>query len=152
MNFDPAVTAREALTRAYVHDDLGDMQPDIEEAEETFSSEAGLEAKRAYETLIAIGETLPDARAFQEFLIFITWQQVTEEPFPAIFTKAYNSPNNSLPIRLSVKGPTCTSVSSRFDSLLNKGWATAVNQCRTSTIVMRFMAAIDSRLSALKET
>ena len=87
MNFDPAVVAQEALARAYAHDDLGDAQPEIEEAEETFSSETGLEAKRAYETLIVIGEKLPQARAFQEFLIFITWQQVTEEIIPRHFHK-----------------------------------------------------------------
>lgn len=87
MNFDPAITAQEALARAYAHDDLGDSQPDIEEAEETFSSDAGLEAKRAYETLLAIGENLPQAEAFQEFLIFITWQQVTEETIPRHFQK-----------------------------------------------------------------
>ena len=50
MNFDPAIAAQEALVRAYTHDSLGDTQPAIEEAEETFSSETGLEAKRAYET------------------------------------------------------------------------------------------------------
>ena len=87
MNFDPAVAAQEALARAYAHDDLGDAQPEIEEAEETFSSETGLEAKRAYETLIDIGENLPRARAFQEFLIFTTWQQVTEETIPRHFLK-----------------------------------------------------------------
>ena len=87
MNFDPAVAAHEALARAYAHDSLGDAQPDIEEAEETFSSETGLEAKRAYETLIAIGEKLPQVQAFQEFLIFITWQQVTEETIPRHFQK-----------------------------------------------------------------
>ena len=87
MNFDPAITAQEALARAYAHDDLGDAQPEIEEAEDTFSSEAGLEARRAYDTLIAIGETLPEAQAYQEFLIFITWQQVTEETIPHHFHK-----------------------------------------------------------------
>lgn len=87
MNFDPAVAAQEALARAYAHDPLGDAQPDIEEAEETFSTETGLEAKRAYETLIALGEKLPQARAFQEFLIFTTWQQVTEETIPRHFHK-----------------------------------------------------------------
>ena len=35
MNFDPAVAAQEALARAYAHDSLGEVQPDIEEAEET---------------------------------------------------------------------------------------------------------------------
>ena len=87
MNFDPAITAQEALARAYAHDDLGDSQPDIEEAEDTFSSETGSEAKGAYETLLAIGETLPEAQAYQEFLIFITWQQVTEETIPRHFHK-----------------------------------------------------------------
>ena len=87
MNFDPAITAQEALARAYAHDDLGNSQPDIEEAEDTFSSETGSEAKGAYETLLAIGETLPEAQAYQEFLIFITWQQVTEETIPRHFHK-----------------------------------------------------------------
>ncbi len=87
MNFDPAITAQEALARAYAHDDLGEAQPDIEEAEETFSSETGLEARRAYDTLLDIGENLPQAKAFQEFLIFITWQQVTEETIPRHFRK-----------------------------------------------------------------
>ena len=87
MNFDPAITAQKALARAYTHDDLGDSQPDIEEAEDTFSSETGSEAKGAYETLLAIGETLPEAQAYQEFLIFITWQQVTEETIPRHFHK-----------------------------------------------------------------
>lgn len=87
MNFDPAVAAQEALARAYAQDSLGDAQPDIEEAEETFSSETGLEARRAYETLIAIGKNLPQALAFQEFLIFITWQQVTEETIHRHFHK-----------------------------------------------------------------
>lgn len=85
MNFDPAITAQKALAQAYAQDELGDFQPEIEEAEDTFSSETGLEAKRAYETLIAIGERLPEARAYQEFLIFITWQQVTEETIPRHF-------------------------------------------------------------------
>ena len=87
MNFDPAITAHKALAQAYGHDDLGDFQEEIEEAEDTFSSETGLEAARAYETLIAIGERLPDAQAYQEFLIFITWQQVTEETIPRHFQK-----------------------------------------------------------------
>ncbi len=87
MNFDPAIAAQEALARAYAHDELGDAQPDIEEAEELFSTETGADAKRAYETLIAIGETLPQAQGFQEFLIFITWQQVTEETIPRHFRK-----------------------------------------------------------------
>ncbi len=87
MNFDPAITAQKALARAYAQGELGDLQPDIEEAEDTFSSETGSEAARAYDTLITIGEALPEAQAFQEFLIFITWQQVTEETIPRHFQK-----------------------------------------------------------------
>ncbi len=87
MNFDPAVAARDALDRAYARDALGDAQTEIEEAEDVFSSETGAEATRAYETLLAIGERLPQAQAFQEFLIFATWQQVTEETIPRHFQK-----------------------------------------------------------------
>ncbi len=87
MNFDPAVAARDALARAYAHDGLGDARTDIEEAEAVFSSETGAEATRAYETLLAIGERLPQAQALQEFLIFATWQQVTEETIPRHFRK-----------------------------------------------------------------
>ena len=87
MNFDPAIAAQHALDRAYAHDFLADFQSEIEEAEETFSSETGSEAKQAYEILLAIGEKLPQAQAFQEFLIFITWQQAAEETIPRHFHK-----------------------------------------------------------------
>ncbi len=87
MNFDPAITAQKALAQAYVQDDLNGFQEEIEEAEDTFSSGTGSEAARAYEALLAIGERLPDAQAYQEFLIFITWQQVTEETIPRHFQK-----------------------------------------------------------------
>ncbi len=87
MNVDPAIAARNALARAYAHDALGDAYADIEAAEDVFSSETGVEATRAYETLLAIGERLPQAQAFQEFLIFTTWQQVTEETHPRHFRK-----------------------------------------------------------------
>ena len=87
MNFDPAVAARDALDRACAHDALGDACAEIEEAEAVFSSETGAEATCAYETLLVIGERFPQAQAFQEFLIFATWQQVTEETLPRHFRK-----------------------------------------------------------------
>ncbi len=87
MKVDPAIAARDALGRAYAHDAIGDACADIEAAEEVFSSETGVEATRAYETLLAIGERLPQAQAFQEFLIFATWQQATEETHPRHFRK-----------------------------------------------------------------
>ena len=87
MNFDPAIAARQALHRAEDNGELGDFRDEIIEAEEAFSSDAGQEAKRAYEHLQQLGEQLPEARAFQEFLIYITWQQVTEETIARHFQK-----------------------------------------------------------------
>ena len=87
MHFDPAIAAQQALHRAEENGELGDALNDIVEAEETFSSEAGLEARRAYDCLQQLGEQLPEAKAFQEFLIYITWQQVTEETIAQHFQK-----------------------------------------------------------------
>lgn len=87
MQFDPAVAAQDALTRSVASGELGEMASHIEEAEDTFSSSAGASAKEAYLTLQAIGAGLPKATAFQEFLIYITWQQVVEETIPSHFQK-----------------------------------------------------------------
>ena len=87
MHFDPAIAARQALRRAEESGELGDWLDEILEEEEAFSSDAGQEAKRAYERLQQLGERLPEARTFQEFLIYITWQQVTEETIPRHFQK-----------------------------------------------------------------
>ena len=87
MNFDPAIAAQQALRRADESQELGDLRDQIIEAEETFSSDAGEKAKQAYGQLQELGEKLPGARAFQEFLIYITWQQVTEETIPHHFQK-----------------------------------------------------------------
>lgn len=57
------------------------------EAEEIFSGSAGREATAGYITLLELGERHPDAVSFQEFLIYITWQQVTEETIPANFQR-----------------------------------------------------------------
>ena len=85
MNFDPAIAARRALELAEQHGELGAREDDILETEETFSSIQGPAATRAYKALQHHGESLPDARYFQEFLIYITWQQVTEGPLPEFF-------------------------------------------------------------------
>ena len=85
MNFDPAIAARQALQKAEQEGELGDLEDDILETEETFSSIQGPEATRAYKTLQQYGDKLPHARYFQEFLIYITWQQVTEGPLPEFF-------------------------------------------------------------------
>ena len=87
MHFDPAVAALQAFHRAEEEGELGKFQQEIVDAEEAFSSDAGSEAKLAYEMLQQLGEQLPEAQAFQEFLIYITWQQVTEETIPRHFHK-----------------------------------------------------------------
>ena len=55
MNFDPAIAAQQALHRADDGGELGDFREEIMEAEEAFSSQAGQEAKRAYEHLQQLG-------------------------------------------------------------------------------------------------
>ena len=87
MQFDPAIAAQVSFTRAQ---DSGELGPDLEqarEAEAIFSGSAGREASAGYFTLLELGERHPDAVSFQEFLIYITWQQVTEETIPGHFQK-----------------------------------------------------------------
>lgn len=96
MNFDPAIAAQRALQRAQEANSLKEFEDDIAEAEETFSSDAGSEAKQAYERLQELGEQLPQAQWFQEFLIYITWQQVTEETIPRHFHKGLQLCNQFL--------------------------------------------------------
>jgi hypothetical protein len=87
MQFDPALAAQHAFRCAQSSGELGDDVNAALEAEETFSAGAGAEAKAAYQALQQLGERYPDARSFQEFLIYITWQQVTEETIPRHFRK-----------------------------------------------------------------
>jgi hypothetical protein len=96
MNFDPAIAAQQALQRAQADGELGDFDDEVAETEETFSSDAGSEAKQAYERLQEIGAQLPEAPGFQEFLIYITWQQVTEETLPRHFQKGLHLCNQFL--------------------------------------------------------
>lgn len=85
MNFDPAIAAQQALHKAEEAGELGELESDILEAEETFSNDQGPEAKQAFHTLQQLGTRLPHARHLQEFLIYITWQHVTEGPLPQYF-------------------------------------------------------------------
>ena len=87
MQFDPAIAAQRSFQRAQDTGELSDDCAAAAAAEETFSASAGSEAKSAYAALQQMGERHPDATAFQEFLIYITWQQVTEETIPANFLK-----------------------------------------------------------------
>ena len=85
MQFDPAVEAQAALKRVQQTSDLGDDLDHALKAEETFSTEMGESAKEAYRTLLEIGERHPTSIFFQEFLIYLTWQQVMAEPIPLYF-------------------------------------------------------------------
>ncbi len=87
MQFDPAIAAQVSFKRAQ---DSGELGPDLEsarEAEAIFSGNAGREATAGYFALLELGERHPEAVSFQEFLIYITWQQVTEETIPSHFQR-----------------------------------------------------------------
>jgi hypothetical protein len=87
MQFDPAIAAQQALHRAEEHGELGALQQAIVDAEAAFSTDEGEAASQAYERLQEWGGQLPAAQYFQEFLIYITWQQVTAETIPRHFRK-----------------------------------------------------------------
>ena len=87
MQFDPAIAAQVSFTRAQASGELGmDLEKAIA-AEAIFSASTGSEATAAYFTLQEIGQRHPDATALQEFLIYITWQQVTEDTIAAHFQR-----------------------------------------------------------------
>jgi len=85
MNFDPAIAAQQALQLAKEQGELGELETDILETEEIFSTDQGPEAKQAFDTLQQLGAQLPQTQHLQEFLIYITWQQVTEGPLARYF-------------------------------------------------------------------
>jgi hypothetical protein len=78
MNFDPALAARDLLAQVLQSRELGADTDEAEEADETFSSSAGEEASAAYRRLHELSQRHPQAIGFCEYLIYITWQQVTE--------------------------------------------------------------------------
>lgn len=77
MQFDAALAAQDTLRRAEA--ELGSDWDTAAELEDTFSSNTGSMARKAYESLLALATRYPKAYSFQAFCIFITWQQVTEE-------------------------------------------------------------------------
>ena len=87
MKVDPAVAAQASFRRAQQAGELGEALDRAVEAEEIFSAEAGEPARAAYETLQEIGDRHPEAAFFQEYLIYLTWQQVMAEPIPMYFRK-----------------------------------------------------------------
>lgn len=87
MKFDPAIAAQTSFKLALESGQLTDEVEALREAEATFSASAGEEARAAYLTLQEIGLRYPQALSFQEFLIYITWQQIMDETIPAHFTQ-----------------------------------------------------------------
>jgi len=77
MQFDAALAAQAALQEA--EPELSSDWDTAVELESTFSSNAGLAAREAYEALLSLSSRYPKALSFQAFCIYITWQQVTEE-------------------------------------------------------------------------
>jgi hypothetical protein len=77
MQFDPALAAQDAFCEAEA--ELGTDWDAAVELEDTFSSNAGITARDAYEGLLALARQYPNAYSFHAFCIYITWQQVTEE-------------------------------------------------------------------------
>lgn len=77
MRFDPALAAQDAFSQSEL--ELGSDWDTAVDLEDTFSSNAGVTARDAYEALLALAQHYPNAHSFQAFCIYITWQQVTEE-------------------------------------------------------------------------
>lgn len=85
MNFDPAIEAQIAFQRARASGELSTEWARAEELEEIFSASAGAEGRDAYRQLVDLGRGHAQAKSFHEFLIYITWQQVTEQTVPEFF-------------------------------------------------------------------
>jgi len=85
LSFDPALEAQAAFQLAQARNELGPDEDLACDLEAVFSGSAGEDATQAYLRLLALGERHRDARAFQEFLIYSTWQQAAEDPIPEHF-------------------------------------------------------------------
>jgi hypothetical protein len=87
LQFDPAVAAQQAFAKVRGSSELGRELEAAVEAEERFSSSAGEEASAAYRELVAIGERLPAASYFTEYLVYATWCHLMDETFPEHFER-----------------------------------------------------------------
>jgi hypothetical protein len=85
LSFDPAIAAQVAFQLAHTRNELNVDGELACELEATFSASADEEAVQAYRRLLTLGERHPNAHAFQEFLIYSTWQQAAEEPIAEHF-------------------------------------------------------------------
>lgn len=87
MKFDTAVAAQEAFRRVQEAGELGEDLDEAMEAQAQFDESAGEASSEAYQRLTQIGERHPKALAYQEFLIYSTWNYVLEGPSPDRFKK-----------------------------------------------------------------
>jgi len=87
MHFDPAVAARQVFSQVQASKELGEELEAAVDAEDRFSSSAGEEASEAYHELVAIGVCHPEAFAFGEFLVYITWCHLMDETHPEHFKR-----------------------------------------------------------------
>jgi hypothetical protein len=85
LSFDPAIAAHTAFQLAQTRNELGADGASAAEWEAAFSASAGDEAAQTYRQLLTLGERYPTARAFQEFLIYSTWQHAAEDPIAEHF-------------------------------------------------------------------
>ncbi|MFO0773858.1 MAG: hypothetical protein U0172_04230 [Nitrospiraceae bacterium] len=108
MYFDPALEAQHALERSHITGEFGDEWDRVEELETQFSSSAGPDASAAYRELVALGDSYPKARHFLEFLVYISWQQVTEQTIPAYFRQGARLADRWLAQRRETDDPAST--------------------------------------------
>lgn len=87
MNFDPAIVAWQVFTRVQASSELGAELDAAIAAQERFSTGAGDEASAAYRELVAIGSRHPEADAFGEFLVYLTWSHLMDETVPEHFQR-----------------------------------------------------------------
>jgi len=87
MQFDPAVAARQVFSQVQASKELGEELKAAVDAEDRFSSSAGEEASEAYHELVGIGVRHPEAFAFGEFLVYITWCHLMDETHPEHFKR-----------------------------------------------------------------
>lgn len=110
MDFDPALEAQLAFQRAQADGELGARWEEAEELEACFSSSEGPDASAAYRQLVQLGLEHPAAEAFHEFLIYITWQQVTTQTIPTYFRQGAQLADRFLAMpttRTSARSLTC---------------------------------------------
>ena len=87
MHFDPAVAARQVFLQVQISNELGEELEAAVAAEDRFSNSAGKEASEAYHELVGIGVRHPEAFAFGEFLVYITWCHLMDETHPEHFKR-----------------------------------------------------------------